>query len=56
MIDSISGAQKELSDAAASVNANLQQITYSSENMTRETENVLESVGALQKTMQNFEV
>ena len=56
MIDSISSAQKELSDAAASVNSNLQQITYSSENMSKETEEVLESVGALQETMQNFEV
>ena len=56
MIDSISSAQKELSDAAASVNSNLQQITYSSENMSKETEEVLESVGALQETMQNVEV
>lgn len=56
MLDSISCAQRELSDAATSVNANLQQITYSSENMTQETQQVLESVGSLQETMQNFSI
>lgn len=56
MIDSISTAQKELSDAATSVNENLQKITYSSENMSQETKEVLESVNSLQETMQNFQV
>lgn len=49
-------AQKELSDAATSVNENLQKITYSSENMSQETKEVLESVNSLQETMQSFQV
>lgn len=56
MIDSISMAQKELSDAATSVNENLQKITYSSENMSQETKEVLGSVNSLQETMQSFRV
>ena len=56
MIDLISMAQKELSDAATSVNENLQKITYSSENMSQETKEVLESVNSLQETMQSFQV
>jgi hypothetical protein len=53
---SISTAQRELSGAAASINTNLQKITYSSENMTQETKGVLESVNNLQATMQEFHV
>ena len=39
-----------------SVNENLQKITYSSENMSQETKEVLESVNSLQETMQSFQV
>ena len=49
-------SQRELSDAATSVNENLQKITYSSENMSQETKEVLESVNSLQETMQSFQV
>lgn len=55
-IESISTAQRELSGAAASINTNLQKITYTSENMTQETKGVLESVNNLQATMQEFYV
>ena len=37
-------------------NENLQKITYSSENMSQETKEVLESVNSLQETMQSFQV
>lgn len=56
MINSIRCAQKELSDAAANVNLNLQHITYSSDNLSNETKDVLDSVNSLQVTMQNFQV
>ena len=39
-----------------SADENLQKITYSSENMSQETKEVLESVNALQETMQSFQV
>lgn len=56
MINSIRCAQKELSDAAANVNLNLQHITYSSDNLSNETKDVPDSVNSLQVTMQNFQV
>lgn len=52
----ISEAQDELSRAMGNVNENLQQITYSSENMSEETNDVLDSIGSLQKTMSKFSV
>lgn len=52
----ISEAQNELSRTVGSVNENLQQITYSSENMSQETNGVLDSIGSLQKTMSKFSV
>ena len=52
----ISEAQNELSRTVGSVNENLQQITYSSENMSQETNRVLDSIGSLQKTMSKFSV
>lgn len=39
-----------------SADENLQKITYSSENMSQETKEVLESVNSLQETMQSFQV
>ena len=56
MINSIRCSQKELSDAAANVNLNLQHITYSSDNLSNETKDVLDSVNSLQVTMKNFQV
>ncbi|MDE6023889.1 MAG: hypothetical protein K2G45_00355 [Lachnospiraceae bacterium] len=49
-------AQDDLSQAMEHVNQNLQNITYSSENMSEETEDVLNSIGTLQRTMDNFRV
>ncbi len=49
-------AQDDLSKAMEHVNENLQDITYSSENMSEETEDVLSSIGTLQRTMDNFRV
>lgn len=40
----------------ASVNENLQQITYSSENVPQETNGVFDSIGTLQRTMNKFSV
>ena len=46
----------ELADAVAGVNKNLQEITYSSENMSTETKGVLQSIGKLQQNMRQFRV
>ena len=48
--------QTELADAVAGVNKNLQEITYSSENMSTETKGVLQSIGKLQQNMRQFRV
>lgn len=56
ILGSISNAQNELTETVATVNTNLQQITYSSENMAVETNEVLKSVGQLQETMDRFHV
>lgn len=45
-----------LADAVAGVNKNLQEITYSSENMSTETNGVLQSIGKLQQNMRQFRV
>lgn len=56
ILSDINRAQAELSDAVAGVNKNLQEITYSSENMSTETKGVLQSIGKLQESMQQFRV
>lgn len=56
ILDTISDAQNELSKAVAVVNENLQQITYSSENVSKETDDVLTRIAVLQKTMNQFRV
>ena len=48
--------QTELADAVAGVNKNLQEITYSSENMSTETKGILQSIGKLQQNMRQFRV
>ena len=50
----VSAAQTELVSAVVSVNDNLQNMTSSSESMTKETKNAMESVNALQETMEKF--
>ena len=56
ILSDINKAQAELADAVAGVNKNLQEITYSSENMSAETKGVLQSIGRLQENMQQFRV
>lgn len=56
ILSDINRAQAELADAVAGVNKNLQEITYSSENMSAETKGVLQSIGRLQENMQQFRV
>lgn len=56
ILSDINRAQAELADAVAGVNKNLQEITYSSENMSAETKGVLQSIGRLQENMQQFSV
>lgn len=54
IIDQITRAQTELSKAMGSVNNNLQEITYSSEKVSGETKGVLDRVGILQGTVNQF--
>lgn len=54
IIDQITRAQTELSEAMGSVNDNLQEITYSSEKVSGETKGVLDRVGILQGTVNRF--
>lgn len=56
ILDTINLSQKELDSAVQSVNGNLQEITYASENVSKETQEVMESVSILQETMQQFQV
>ena len=56
ILDAINLSQKELDSAVQSVNGNLQEITYASENVSKETQEVMESVSTLQETMQQFQV
>ena len=56
ILDTINLSQKELDSAVQSVNGNLQEITYASENVSKETQEVMESVYILQETMQQFQV
>jgi methyl-accepting chemotaxis protein len=56
ILDTISEAQNGLSQAVASVNENLQQMAYSSENVSNETSDVLDGIGALQEMMCKFNV
>lgn len=56
IISQITSAQTELSEAMASVNENLQSITYSSENVSKETNGVLDSIGILQSTINKFQM
>jgi methyl-accepting chemotaxis protein len=56
MLGTIAESQNELGIAVQSVNTNLQEITFASDNMTMETGDVLSSILSLQKTMETFQV
>lgn len=56
ILDAIDVSQKELDTAVQSVNENLQQITYASETVSKETQDVADSVMVLQTTIQHFQV
>ncbi len=56
ILGTINISQKELDSAVQSVNGNLQEITYASENVSKETQDVMESIFTLQETMQQFQV
>lgn len=56
ILGTINLSQKELDLAVQSVNGNLQEITYASETVSEETQNVMNSVSSLQTTIQQFQV
>jgi methyl-accepting chemotaxis protein len=56
ILDTIDTAQTGLAQAVASINENLQQMTYSGENISNETNDVLVSITQLQLMMQKFNV
>ncbi|MBD5105941.1 MAG: methyl-accepting chemotaxis protein [Lachnospiraceae bacterium] len=56
ILDTINLSQKELDTAVQSVNGNLQEITYASETVSEETQNVMNSISSLQTTIQQFQV
>ena len=56
IIDTINQSQEELNVAVQNVNDNLQEITYASDNVSRETQDVLTSIGSLQTTVGRFNV
>ncbi len=56
ILDTINLSQKELDEAVQSVNGNLQQITYDSENVSQETDDVMKSITSLQETIGQFHI
>ncbi|MDE5802614.1 MAG: hypothetical protein K2I22_06835 [Lachnospiraceae bacterium] len=56
ILGTIDLSQKELDQAVQSVNENLQEITYASETVTEETQDVMNSISSLQTTIQQFQV
>lgn len=56
ILGTIDLSQKELDLAVQSVNENLQEITYASETVTEETQDVMNSISSLQTTIQQFQV
>lgn len=56
ILGTISLSQKELDQAVQSVNENLQEITYASETVSGETQDVMNSISSLQETIQQFQV
>lgn len=56
ILGTINLSQKELDAAVQSVNGNLQEITYASETVSEETQDVMNSISSLQTTIQQFQV
>lgn len=56
ILGTINLSQKELDTGVQSVNDNLQEITYASENVSEETKNVMDSICSLQTTVQQFQI
>ena len=56
ILNTINDSQKELDTAVQSVNGNLQQITYASEGVSEETQDVMRSIESLQETIEQFNV
>ncbi len=56
LLGGINEAQKQLEDAVTNVNNHLQEITCASENVSEETEKVLDSIGTLQQTVNEFQI
>lgn len=54
ILNMIDVSQKELDGAVQSVNENLQNITYASENVSSETKDVMGSIISLQETVEQF--
>lgn len=56
ILGTINLSQRELDKAVQSVNGNLQEITYASETVSDETQNVMSSISSLQTTIQQFQL
>lgn len=56
MLDNIASSQGELDVAVQSVNGNLQEITFASESVTEESNNVMDSIKSLQMTIHQFNI
>lgn len=56
ILGTINLSQKELDTAVQSVNGNLQEITYASETVSEETQDVMNSISSLQTTIQQFQI
>lgn len=56
MLNTIASSQGELNVAVQSVNGNLQEITFASESVTEESNNVMNSIKSLQTTIHQFNI
>jgi methyl-accepting chemotaxis protein len=56
ILNTISSSQDEVDDAIQSVNGNLQQLTYASEDVAGKTKSVMDSVENLKEVMSSFHV
>lgn len=56
ILETIDMSQKELDTAVQSVSGNVQQITNASETVSKETQDVADSIDALQTTIQQFQL
>ena len=56
ILGTINLSQKDLDGAVQSVNGNLQEITYASETVSEETQDVMNSISSLQTTIQQFQL